>query len=97
MVVVIEGGGGNEEEWNTVLWPYTLTGARTAFICMYSGAFFAFQKYRGTSADDRQINQTTAHHLSSIATPACNKYHIFFLKQQPSKDFKLLRTSAIRI
>jgi len=41
--------------------PKYLTEARTAFICMYSGAFFAFWKYRGTSTNDRQINQTTAY------------------------------------
>jgi len=52
----MEGGVNNKGQWNTGLWPGTLTGARTAFICMYSSAYFAFQKYRGTSADDRQIN-----------------------------------------
>ena len=56
MVVVIEVGVNNKEEWNTVLYPSTLTGARTAFIYMYSGTFFAFRKYRGISTNIRQIN-----------------------------------------
>ena len=39
-----------------VLYLSTFTGAHTTFICMDSGAFFAFWKYRGISANDRQIN-----------------------------------------
>ena len=58
VVVVIEVSINNKEEY-TVLWPSTLTGARMAFICIYSGTIFMFWKYHGI----RLANKQTAIYL----------------------------------